>query len=118
MSERVVFHGWLDDINPVLMSMDAVVIPSRAEGFSFTAIEAFRARVPVISLDTGALPFTLQAGRNGFLCGDMDEMAGIVRREILAGGDEAARRVGQATEFLHAECSLETMVSRYLALWE
>ena len=114
----VVFHGWLGDVNPLLSSMDAVLITSRAEGFSFVVLEAFRTQVPVISLAVGALPFTLQNGNNGFLCNNLEEMVDVIRREILMKGPNVEGKIAKALQFLEEECSLSRMVSRYQQLWQ
>ena len=61
-------HGWqsYSRIHPVLMSCDAVVMPSRWEGFSLVALESFRAGKPVIASDIGPLKEIVVDGITGY----------------------------------------------------
>jgi glycosyltransferase involved in cell wall biosynthesis len=52
----VTFLGWRDDIDKVLPLLDAVVIPSKYEGFPLTAVQAATAHVPVVGYAVGGLP--------------------------------------------------------------
>jgi glycosyltransferase involved in cell wall biosynthesis len=52
----VTFLGWREDIGSVIPLLDAVLIPSRYEGFPLTAVQAVTAYVPVIGYSVGGLP--------------------------------------------------------------
>ncbi|WP_075218219.1 glycosyltransferase [Mongoliimonas terrestris] len=63
------FTGWLDreEVFRRIAAADAVVMPSRWEGFGLVAIEAFRAGVPVLASKRGALPEIVTDGDTGYL---------------------------------------------------
>ena len=65
--EFVEYVGWRDRNGVVseMMAADAIIVPSRWEGFGLVAIEAMRVRRAVIASDAGGLNDTLDAGRFG-----------------------------------------------------
>lgn len=64
---RIHAHGWVDhcELDRWYAAADAVIIPSRWEGFGLVAIEAMRNGVAVLGSDRGALPEVLDMGRAG-----------------------------------------------------
>jgi glycosyltransferase involved in cell wall biosynthesis len=98
------FVGWLnhDQVDDFLADLDALVIPSRWEGFGLIAAEAMRNGVPVIASDRGGLPEQVIHGFNGLLF-NMDDPRGlsdtlrILTREELTGMRANARAVYQAS---------------------
>lgn len=75
---------------------DAFVMPSRAEGFGFTNVEALSFGLPVVSSTVGAIPETVDHGRTGLLVppGDVAALASAMER--LLADPAAARRLGEA----------------------
>ncbi len=67
--EGVVNHGWVDyqEIPQLLLRCDMVIMPSRWEGFGFSAIEAMAYSKPVIASMNGALPELIEPECNGWL---------------------------------------------------
>ncbi|WP_413720864.1 glycosyltransferase family 4 protein [Silicimonas sp. MF1-12-2] len=61
--------GWVDnsEIDRWFAEADALVIPSRWEGFGLVVAEAYRNGCPVIASDVGALPDLVEHGRTGFI---------------------------------------------------
>jgi glycosyltransferase involved in cell wall biosynthesis len=66
---RVVFAGTLgwEEAMKHLSVMDAVVVPSRFEGFGLSAVEAMAASKPVIAARTGGLVEIIEHGTSGLL---------------------------------------------------
>ncbi|QJD87434.1 glycosyltransferase family 4 protein [Cohnella herbarum] len=75
--------GWVDnsEIDRYMKACDAIVVPSRWEGFGLVAIEALRNKKPVIASNRGALPEIVQHGVNGYLFDfdNKEELANILR---------------------------------------
>jgi glycosyltransferase involved in cell wall biosynthesis len=62
------YLGWRDDVYGVLADLDLLVVPSAEEGgVPRVILEAFAARVPVLALESGAIPEFIVDGENGFL---------------------------------------------------
>ena len=75
---------------------DAFVMPSHAEGFGFTNVEALSFGLPVVSSKVGAIPETVAEGRTGFLVppGDVSALAAAMER--LVAEPAQVRRLGEA----------------------
>jgi glycosyltransferase involved in cell wall biosynthesis len=52
---QALYLGYVEDVNPVYADADFVVIPSRSEGQSLTALEAMSHGLPVIAASVGGL---------------------------------------------------------------
>ena len=65
----IVDHGWVpyESIPQLLLRCDAIIMPSRWEGFGLTAIEAMKYGKPVIASKHGALPELIENKKNGWL---------------------------------------------------
>ena len=50
IASAVRFLGWRDDIERLIPLFDAVLMPSRYEGFPQVAVQAVTAHVPVVGL--------------------------------------------------------------------
>lgn len=68
-TEYVTYLGWVDnkDIDVYYQACDAVIMPSRWEGFGLVAIEAMRNLKPVIASSVGALPELVKNNINGYV---------------------------------------------------
>lgn len=67
--ENVTKIGWVnkEEIDNYYQSIDAVIIPSRWEGFGLVAIEAMKNKKAVIASNRGALPELIKDGFNGYI---------------------------------------------------
>lgn len=99
-SAGVVRRSLLVDRATLLESLypgaDAFVMPSHAEGFGFTNVEAASFGLPVISSWVGAIPEAVRDGVTGLLvaAGDIQSLAQAM--ETLARDRERSRAMGQA----------------------
>lgn len=75
---------------------DAVLVPSRYEGFGYTALEAMACGKPVVGFRCGAVDEVVVEGETGLLCNidDLDALEQNCRR--LAGDAAAAHAFGHA----------------------
>ncbi len=70
----VQFHGLVTDPGGIWPRIGLLLMPSRAEGLPYAAIEAMAAGRPVAASALGALPDLIRPGENGWLfpAGDLD----------------------------------------------
>ncbi|RKP53841.1 glycosyltransferase family 1 protein [Cohnella endophytica] len=101
--DNAVKLGWIrnSDIDRYMSACDAVIVPSRWEGFGIVAIEALRNKKPVIASNRGALPEIVEHGVNGYVFDfdDKEELAGIVKsldKVKLAQMGQAGGRIFEA----------------------
>jgi glycosyltransferase involved in cell wall biosynthesis len=88
LPSNVEMQGWQDHatIEAQLDKADLVVIPSRWEGFGFVALEAMRARKPIVAFTVGALPEIIEHEVTGLLCSpvEADALTAGLRRALHA----------------------------------
>ncbi len=76
-------RGWLSpaEVDQQIAVTDAVIVPSRWEGFGLVVIEALRQGVPALVSDRGALPEVVGAGEGGvvFAFGDSNGLQHLLR---------------------------------------
>lgn len=84
VQEQVRFLGWVEDMPAFYRACDLVCVPSRAEPFGRTAIEAFATETPVVATAVGGLAEIVTDGETGRLVsyGDEKSLAAAVR-ELL-----------------------------------
>jgi glycosyltransferase involved in cell wall biosynthesis len=98
---------------------DALLFPSRLEGFGLAAVEAQACGVPVIATRGSAFPEVVQDGVTGFLCpqDDVDEFVGACRR--LSSDPALWRRMSAAArERAVTLFAPGTNLPRYVACYE
>lgn len=98
---------------------DMVIVPSRLEGFGYSAAEAMACEKPVIATDCSSLPELVADEKGGFLC-EMDNAEDFRQKiEILAQGEDLRLQMGQYNrERVLAEFDLSSMGRKYHALYE
>jgi len=79
---RIRRYGWVahEALAAHMASMDVIIIPSRWEGFSLTALEALRAGVPIIVSNLTSLSEVVVHGYNGLIMHDFsaEHLAGLL----------------------------------------
>jgi glycosyltransferase involved in cell wall biosynthesis len=97
LPSNITFYGWQsrDAISAMIAHADALIMPSRWEGFGLVALEAMRLGKPVIASRRGALAEIIEHGRTGlhFDLAQPSELRDILRslsKQRLAEMGEAA----------------------------
>lgn len=67
LDRSIVFTGERNDVDRLLRSMDAFILPSLSEGISITLLEAMRAGTPVIATSVGGNVEIVENNTSGFL---------------------------------------------------
>ena len=76
------FLGFRDDVDNVMHSLDALLLPSDNEPFGRVIIEAMRAGRPVVATNAGGVPEIVIDGETGYLVpvGGVDAMVDALQR--------------------------------------
>jgi len=106
-----------DELVAAYQQCDALLFPSRWEGFGYTALEAMACGKPVITSDASALPEVVRAEESGILClpGDVNAFAAACRRlrdDPTLGQAMGANGRNRAV----ASFSEKTLVDQYIEL--
>lgn len=96
VADRVRLLGHRDDVPHWLPALDALMAPSRAEGFGRVIVEGMAAGLPVVAYRDGATPELVEDGRTGVLVQPEDAGALAVALASLAADPDRARRLGAA----------------------
>jgi glycosyltransferase involved in cell wall biosynthesis len=102
LSHAIMFAGYRMDMTNVYAALDAVVAPSRWEGFGLMLVEAMAARKPIVAASVGAIPEVTGEGKAAFLVppGDAPALAVamaklaedvLLQHSLVAAGDERQR---------------------------
>jgi glycosyltransferase involved in cell wall biosynthesis len=90
-------HDWTDRqrlYREFYPRADALLMPSRVEGFGLAAIEAMSFALPVIATRCGAFPETIDDGRTGLLVPPGDAEGLMKAMERVSGDVPGAREMG------------------------
>lgn len=96
LGDRVRFLGALDRVEPFYARVDAVVVPSRYEGFCFVAVEAALSGLPVVASDVSSLREIVIDGETGRLVPSESPEALARALEELMEHPHSARALGSA----------------------
>lgn len=77
LQSHIYFTGFLENILPVLKSLDAMLISSKTEGLGTTILDAFACEVPVVATKAGGIPEIVQHQKTGLTAevGDARKLA-------------------------------------------
>jgi len=105
---------------PALMArLDALVLPSRYEGFPNVVLEAMASRLPVVASAVGDVPSLVEPGRSGFVVppGDAAALAAGLS-ELFARSPGARREMGTAARaIVEARHGIERVARAHLDLY-
>ena len=107
-----------EDIIKEYQKCDALLFPSRFEGFGYVALEAMACGKPVIATNATSIPEVVDDGITGILCpmNDVDAFVRACRK--LADDRELCGRFGEAGRKRAEEVfSEEVIVSQYIDLY-
>ncbi len=118
ISQDVHFLGKIDAVAPLLASADLFLLPTDAESFGLSALEALASGVPALGYNAGGLVEVVTHGVTGSLrpVGDIDALAADAIG-ILSDGARWHTMSAAAAADARARFSLDDIVAQYEALY-
>ncbi len=109
--DRVHLTGWLDDVAPLLCSLDLFISASHMESFGLTIVEAMASGAPVVATATDGAREIIEDDETGVLVpiGDALALAEAINA-LLEDADRRRRISARAREVARARFSLDQMV--------
>lgn len=114
-TKNISASGWVsnEDLEQMLSSADVFVLPSYAEGFPLSLIEAFSRGLPAICTDVGGISDSLLNGVNGYLIPprQVQPLVKAMERylknpQIISDHSQAALEIVRANHRAEANCEL------------
>lgn len=82
--ENITYLGWLsfDEVTTYIKMADAIIVPSRWEGFAMVPLEAMSYGVSVIASDASSLPEVIEDSINGYLFenGNVNSLIDVINK--------------------------------------
>ena len=96
LENSIVFTGFRADVPELLMGSDALLLPSRVEGFGYVLVEAMAAGIPCIASNASSIPEIVEDGVSGILhaVGDSGALAEAINQ--LLSDPDRAHAMGEA----------------------
>lgn len=107
------------DLAQTYNSMDALIFPSRLEGFGLVVAEAMACGLPVIATNSSALPELIEHKRNGLLC-DQDNILSFVNAVKFMKDHPHQAKIYSEQSILKVKklFTVEKMIQSYITLYE
>jgi L-malate glycosyltransferase len=116
---HVVFLGFRNDIDKLLLGADVFAIPSLSEGLGSTIIEAMLAHTAVIGSSVEGIPELIQHGKTGLLVPPGDSSAlQTALLQLADNPDERMKLAKEACKWATDNCGTEIMVERTFAVYK
>jgi glycosyltransferase involved in cell wall biosynthesis len=120
IAERVVFAGFVDEVDSVYAALDIFLFPSAAEPLGSSLLDAMARGLPCIATASGGVPEVLENGVSGVLVpappGAADFADAIAR--LNGNSAEAARLGAAARENIVTRFSAARMVDSTVSVYE
>ena len=105
-------------VSTVMQDADALLFPSRSEGFGLVAAEAMASGLPVIATRGSSLTEVVEDGSSGILCAQDDVRAFAAAARCLAGDQTLWQRMSNAAvERVARRFSLASMIDAYVDIY-
>ncbi|NLC12342.1 MAG: glycosyltransferase family 4 protein [Firmicutes bacterium] len=116
---KVDFIGRPMSVSTLLHQLKVLVIPSRTEGLSITALEALAAQCPVVASKVGGIPEVVRHGQTGLLVAPEDTEALADAVIYLLDNPQYGQRLARAGRLLvEKQFTLDNMLKRIEQIYE
>lgn len=118
LEEKVIFHGFVNNLATRMPEHDIAVVPSIGEPFGLVFFDSFKAGLPVVAFDVPAGNEIITHGRNGLLA-ETENAASLAEklRQLLTDNELRKKLVKNSQEVLASDFSLDRMAADYLSFY-
>jgi glycosyltransferase involved in cell wall biosynthesis len=107
------------DLVSAYQNADALLFPSRLEGFGYAALEAMACGLPVIASNNSSLPELVVHNKTGILCPTDDIDAFVDACKLLANNPDMCKSMGSAARLQAINhFSVDIILPKYIELYK
>lgn len=121
MKDSVRFFGYLDEAHKasLLSASNIFSLPSKADTFGISMLEAMAAGCPTIGANSGGIPEVIKDNENGLLFefGDKDQLAEKMQ-SIFDDNALRQRLIKDGRKFVEDKCSMSASADGFLRIYE
>jgi glycosyltransferase involved in cell wall biosynthesis len=119
LEKQVRFIPATPRVAAVMGALDALVLPSRHEGFPNVVLEAMASRLPVVASRVGDVPRLVEDGRTGFVfeSDDAEGLAAALLRVSALSPSERSTMGRRAREVVESDYRIESIASLHVELY-
>ena len=94
VEDKIVFTGFIENIDNFMESIDIYILPSLWEGFGYVLVEAMLHKKPVIAFNLSSNPEIIEDKKTGFLTepNNLEEITNKIK--LLATNQELREKMG------------------------
>jgi len=119
IQNNVIFHGFTNNVNKLLLQCSLLVLPSRWEGFGLVLLEAMKLKIPCIAFDHTAANEIIIDDETGFLIPNMDVELMADKINFLLSNPALARKMGiKGNELLKNIFTIDRSIDGYEKLFK
>ena len=118
VSDRVRFHGQVDDASRLFPAFDAFVLSSRSEGTPLVLPEAIAAGVPVVATTVGGVPDLVGPSEGLLVPPEQPTALAQAMLAIHSNPEAATRRAAAARNRLETEFGPQQWLARYEQVYD
>lgn len=106
------------DLANVYRSMDALLFPSRLEGFGLVVAEAMACGLPVVVANSSALPELIEHGVSGFIC-QKDNIIDFTKKIKKLRFDQSLQKKisNAATMYIYKNFDIQQTIDAYIKIY-
>jgi glycosyltransferase involved in cell wall biosynthesis len=93
ISQRVVFTGEVNDVQPFYAAADVMVLPSHSEGSPYVLLEAMAANLAIVATAVGGVPEMVEDQKSALLVPASDPQAMAIAIDCILSDPELASRL-------------------------
>jgi glycosyltransferase involved in cell wall biosynthesis len=119
LGDRVLFLGWVNDLEALYAALDVVVLTSKNEGTPVALIEAGAAQRPSVATDVGGVPNVVRDGATGLVVAAGSAQAASEAIDKLLADPHLRQEMGrEAREWVRDRFSLHRLVDEMADLYD
>ena len=118
LKEKVIFTGWVKNVEECIPAFDIAVLPSKWEGFGLVLIEYMACNKPIVASSVGGIKDIIIDNKNGLLFKKEDYKELSEKIKILIGNNNLAKNFVQTNKEYRKKYDIKNLIEKHIELFE